>query len=123
MKAQRETFEHRSYTSGRVASNYAFRYGRVDVVAKTPAGRGLWPAIWFLPKENVYGTWPGSGEIDLFEGRGQNPNELQNTIHFGDFPCCDGHNYVHGPTITTNCDHTSGKFLKTASLIFIGYES
>ena len=67
----KETFEHRQYTSGRVTSKYAFKYGRIEVVAKAPAGRGLWPAIWLMPKENVYGTWPASGEIDIFEGRGQ----------------------------------------------------
>ena len=71
LTAKKETFEHRQYTSGRVYSKYSFRYGRIEVVAKTPKGRGLWPAIWLLPTENVHGTWPGSGEIDIFEGRGQ----------------------------------------------------
>ena len=103
----KEAYGHRQYTSGRVNSKYSFRYGRVEVVAKTPSGNGLWPAIWLLPTENVYGTWPGSGEIDIFEGRGQHPDQMQQTIHFGDFPCCSGHNYVHGPTIEANCDHTT----------------
>ena len=35
---------HRQYTSGEVYSKYQFRYGRVEVVAKTPAGRGL--SLW-----------------------------------------------------------------------------
>ena len=67
----REQYGHRQYTSGRVTSRYAFRYGRIEVVAKAPSGRGLWPAIWLLPRDEVYGSWPGSGEIDIFEGRGQ----------------------------------------------------
>ena len=108
LTALKEDYEHRQYTSGRVYSKYSFRYGRAEIVAKTPAGNGLWPAIWLLPTENIYGTWPGSGEIDIFEGRGQSPNQMQQTIHFGSFPCCDGHNYVHSPTTESSCDHTAG---------------
>ncbi|KAF5017551.1 hypothetical protein F66182_10504, partial [Fusarium sp. NRRL 66182] len=45
-------------------------YGRVEVVAKLPAGDWLWPAIWMMPTNDVYGGWPASGEIDLSESRG-----------------------------------------------------
>ena len=105
---KRENYEHRQYTSGRTTSNFNWRYGRVEVVAKTPKGRGLWPAIWMMPENNVYNTWPGSGEIDIFEGKGQSPNEMQSTIHYGSFPCCDGHRHAGSPIITADCDHTTG---------------
>jgi beta-glucanase (GH16 family) len=25
----------------------------------------LWPAIWMLPTDDQYGSWPKSGEIDV----------------------------------------------------------
>ena len=40
-------------------------YGKVEVRAKLPRGDWLWPAIWMLPKDNKYGPWPLSGEIDV----------------------------------------------------------
>ena len=56
----------------------------MEVRAKQPKGRGIWPAIWMMPQdESVYGWWPASGEIDIYEGRGPNPTELQSAIHFG----------------------------------------
>lgn len=40
-------------------------FGKVEVRAKLPRGDWLWPAIWMLPKDSVYGDWPLSGEIDV----------------------------------------------------------
>ena len=48
----------------------SIRYGRVEIRAKMPNGDWLWPAMWMLPTQNVYGDWPLSGEIDIVESRG-----------------------------------------------------
>lgn len=48
----------------------SIRYGKVEVVAKLPKGDWLWPAIWMMPEDSVYGQWPRSGEIDIMESRG-----------------------------------------------------
>ena len=40
-------------------------FGKVEVRAKLPRGDWLWPAIWMLPKDDKYGAWPLSGEIDV----------------------------------------------------------
>jgi beta-glucanase (GH16 family) len=48
-----------------------------------PKGKHLWPAIWMLPRDSAYGTWPRSGEIDIGEYRGQKPQEILGTIHLG----------------------------------------
>lgn len=48
----------------------SIRYGMVEVEAKLPKGDWLWPAIWMMPEESVYGVWPRSGEIDIMESRG-----------------------------------------------------
>ncbi len=82
----------KQYTSARLNSKYAFTYGRVDVRAKLPAGAGTWPAIWMLGKNinepggyfsSQFGNvnWPATGEIDIMEHWGNNPNVIHGSIH------------------------------------------
>lgn len=59
----------------------AFTYGRIEIRAKLPAGRGTWPAIWMLPQNDTYGGWPASGEIDIMEHVGFNPDTIFGTPH------------------------------------------
>lgn len=54
----------------RTVHSFSFKYGRVQIRAKLPKGDWIWPAIWMLPKDNAYGQWPASGEIDIMESRG-----------------------------------------------------
>jgi beta-glucanase (GH16 family) len=60
-------------------------YGRVEVRAKIPGGRGVWAAIWMLPTDYSYGSWPNSGEIDIMEHVGYDVNRIYGTIHTGAF--------------------------------------
>ena len=46
---------------------FAFQNGKIEVRAKLGKGQGSWPAIWLMPAESVYGSWPHSGEIDIME--------------------------------------------------------
>lgn len=73
------------YTSARMVTRGKadWRYGRIDVRARMPIGQGIWPAIWMLPTDNVYGTWPRSGEIDIMEYTGDRPDKVFGTIHYG----------------------------------------
>lgn len=74
-----------AYTSTRMVTKNKgdWTYGRMDVRAKLPIGKGLWPAIWMLPTDTVYGGWPSSGEIDIMEYVGDKPNEVFGTLHYG----------------------------------------
>ncbi len=74
------------YTSGRLSTQNKLSVcgGRIDVRAKCDSGKSLWPAIWMLPEDSVYGTWAASGEIDIMEGWGSTPDKICGTIHFGD---------------------------------------
>ncbi len=56
-------------------------YGRVEFVASLPGGVGTWPALWLLPNNDVYGSWPTSGEIDVVEHIGRRPNVLLFSLH------------------------------------------
>ena len=73
------------YSSGKVISQnkFSFKYGRIDYCAKLPTGTGIWPALWMMPNDEVYGTWAASGEIDVMEARGRIPNSVCGTIHYG----------------------------------------
>lgn len=57
-----------------------FHYGRLEVRAKLPAGRGIWPAIWLRGSDPSLG-WPACGEIDLVEFVGFDPDRLHFNIH------------------------------------------
>lgn len=73
------------YTSARLVTKDKgdWKYGRMDVRAKLPIGQGIWPAIWMLPTDTVYGAWPKSGEIDIMENVGSEPQRVFGTIHYG----------------------------------------
>jgi len=75
----------RGYSSGRVRTKNRgdWRFGRIEVRAKLPAGQGLWPAIWMLPTDDKYGTWAASGEIDIMEMQGHHPDTVHGTLHYG----------------------------------------
>jgi beta-glucanase (GH16 family) len=77
----------RDYTSGRIRSKPetggTWLFGRWEIRAQLPLGKHLWPALWMLPTDNVYGKWAASGEIDIMEYRGQVPNSVEGTLHFG----------------------------------------
>ncbi len=74
------------YTSGKVTSKdkHDFKYGKFEIKAKAVEGKGLWPALWMMPREeNFYGQWPRCGEIDIMEVLGHEPNKTYATIHYG----------------------------------------
>ncbi len=83
IEAIKEKYENNQYTSARLVTRQKkdIRYGKIEVRAKLPSGRGTWPAIWLLPTENKYGGWPNSGEIDLMEHVGYNPDSIFGTVH------------------------------------------
>ena len=83
IEAHRENFENQEYTSTRLVSKHKgdWLYGRIEVMAKLPSGLGTWPAIWMLPTDWEYGGWPTSGEIDIMEHVGYNPDSIFGTVH------------------------------------------
>lgn len=85
VEARKEAFSGYAYTSGRIVSKgkAEWRFGKIEIRAKLPKGQGVWPAIWMLPTQNVFGGWPKSGEIDIMELVGHKPEEVHGTIHYG----------------------------------------
>jgi len=100
IEAHKEEYEDAQYTSGRVHTDGKgdFLYGRFEVRARLPQGKGTWPAIWMLPSnpyrysttceegEDWQGSstcdaWPNSGEIDIMEHVGYQMDHIHGTVH------------------------------------------
>jgi len=52
--------EFAAYTSASLTTqgNANWTYGRIEVRAKLPAGRGVWPASWTLGTNTPQAGWP-----------------------------------------------------------------
>ncbi len=92
-------------------------YGRVEVRAKLPAGRGTWPAIWMLSTDWEYGGWPESGEVDIMENVGYNPDSVFVSVH------TETYNHRKGTQKTTgialaDCDEELSKSLFNAPFLY-----
>ena len=83
--ARQESVGGKSYTSSRIRSlnKGEFTFGRFEARIKLPTGQGLWPAFWMLSSQEPYGGWPQSGEIDIMELVGNEPETVHGTIHYG----------------------------------------
>ncbi|WP_166827267.1 glycoside hydrolase family 16 protein [Thalassoroseus pseudoceratinae] len=90
IRVLKESLHNCGYTSARMKTRtrdgrplFNQTYGRFEFRAKLPTGQGIWPALWMLPQDEKYGPWAASGEIDVLEARGQEPNKILGTIHYG----------------------------------------
>lgn len=90
IRALKESLHGFGYTSARLKTRkkdgtalFSKKYGRFEFRAKLPTGQGIWPALWMLPQEEKYGGWAASGEIDVLEVKGHQPNRILGTLHFG----------------------------------------
>lgn len=83
LTAQLERIENKRYTSARLVTKGKgdWLYGRFEICAKLPRGKGTWSAIWMLPTDSEYGTWPASGEIDIMENVGYDSDHIVGTAH------------------------------------------
>ncbi len=81
--AKKENFQGKEYTSSRMITKGKgdWLYGRFEIRAKLPKGRGTWPAIWLLSSDQAYGQWPASGEMDIMEHVGYDQDNIHCSIH------------------------------------------
>ncbi|MCI0713573.1 MAG: family 16 glycosylhydrolase [Chloroflexi bacterium] len=71
------------YTSGRCITEdkQEFTYGKIEARIRVPEGQGIWPAFWMLGGNFAEVSWPNSGEIDILENIGSEPNTVHGTVH------------------------------------------
>lgn len=85
IEARKDNYQGKPYSSARLVTKNRgdWTYGRIEVRAKLPYGKGTWPAIWMLP--TVWnlgnGSWPDNGEIDIMEHVGYDPGVIHASIH------------------------------------------
>ncbi len=95
----KEDSGNRHYTSARLTTypKFSFQYGKVEVMAKLPKGKGTWPAIWMLP--NTIRTkaekWPNCGEVDIMEEVGKDPDVIHSSMHSGMYNFLKNNQYTH----------------------------
>lgn len=102
--ARSESYQGRAYTSGRITTRglYAAAKGRVEARIQLPRGRGIWPAFWLLGSNFTTAGWPGCGEIDVMEFRGQEPAIVHGSLH--------GPGYSGGAALTRSFTLPRGGF-------------
>lgn len=102
--ARQEDFEGSAYTSARLITKGKFeqRYGRFEARMRLPFGQGMWPAFWMLGGDIDSNPWPGAGEIDIMEYRGQDPTIVLGSVH--------GPGYSAGEAITKSYDLVNDRF-------------
>ena len=83
-----------------------WQYGRIDVRAKIALGQGIWPAIWMLPSDWIYGGWPKSGEIDIMEHVGHDEGRIHGSVH------TDSYNHIIGT------QRTNSKLIEDVKTLF-----
>ena len=80
VEARKDGFEGHPVSSASLTTRgkASWTYGKIEVRAKIPTGRGAWPAIWTL---GAGGRWPEDGEIDIMENVGMDPEKAVFTVH------------------------------------------
>jgi beta-glucanase (GH16 family) len=85
IEARKEKSGQQLYSSARLVTKGKgdFLYGKFEIRARLPQGRGTWPAIWMLGSSQTYGNkgWPDNGEIDIMEHVGFDQNRIHGNIH------------------------------------------
>ncbi|MDR6785376.1 glycoside hydrolase family 16 protein [Pedobacter africanus] len=81
--ARKEAVGGKMFSSARLVTRdkAEWAYGKIEINAKLPAGRGLWPAAWMLGANIKDAGWPACGEIDIMEHVGYNRDSIFGTVH------------------------------------------
>lgn len=84
LEARKDDFEGHPVTSASITTQgkAAWKYGRIEVRAQIPTGKGTWPAIWGLGTNIKQVGWPRCGEIDIMENVGYDPQKIHATVHW-----------------------------------------
>jgi len=67
------------------SKKHSWKYGRFEIRAKVPSGKGPWPAFWAKGDSQNNGTgWPACGEIDIMEYAGKDENNMVQNVIYGE---------------------------------------
>lgn len=107
IEAKKESWQGMNYTSARLLTKgkMSWQYGKVEVRAKLPRGRGTWPAIWMLGDTDPL-KWPDDGEVDIMEHVGFDQGVIHGSVHTKKYNWVIG----NGKTATTKVADCSDSF-------------
>ena len=105
IEARQESYGGNNYTSARLTTQgkQQFSSGRIDIRAKLPVSKGMWPALWMLGSNITSVPWPGCGETDIMELVGSAPSQVTGSLHWQQAGGAEG-------TYNNNYDLSSGDF-------------
>ncbi|MGL1936603.1 MAG: glycoside hydrolase family 16 protein [Fibrobacterales bacterium] len=109
IEARKENYNNATYTSARLHTydKVQWTYGRYEIKAILPTGRGVWPAFWMMPSDpfkhattctaetgwiDGCDAWPGCGEIDIMEYVTYDPNVVHSNLHNKHYNYSKGNN-------------------------------
>lgn len=80
----RESRAQSEYTSASIYSldRKHIQYGRIEIRAHIPGGKGVWPALWMMGINHDTVGNPACGEIDIMEYVGKDSSHVYGTAHF-----------------------------------------
>lgn len=106
----------RDYTSARLktANHFSTAYGRFEARIKIPRGKGIWPAFWMLGDNIDTVGWPASGEMDIMENIGSEPDKNHGSMH--------GPGYSGGNALTAVFTLPTGAFADDFHIFAIEWE-
>jgi beta-glucanase (GH16 family) len=98
-----------NYSSGmlRTAGKFSTAYGRFEMRAKFPKGKGMWPAFWTTSENYPYGGNGRSGELDIVEVIGSRPDYVVGTAHWAYNGCgwgCSRYGYEYKMPVGDTAD-------------------
>lgn len=87
IEAIREPFDGATHTSASLITKgkAGFTHARIEVRARLPEGRGVWPAIWLLGTDIDQVGWPACGEVDIMEYVGFDQDAIFHNVHCADY--------------------------------------
>ncbi|MEO6732469.1 MAG: family 16 glycosylhydrolase [Ferruginibacter sp.] len=109
IEARSEAFGGNLYTSARLTTQNKkqFKFGRIDIRAKLPVTKGMWPALWMLGANISTVPWPACGETDIMEVVGSDPRKLVGTGHYANSA---GAHDSRGSSVSLSGEDFSQKF-------------
>jgi beta-glucanase (GH16 family) len=87
IESRKEDWKGFSYTSASINTLGKDSFpvnSRIEIRAKLPKGKGIWPALWMMGTDIKTVDWPDCGEIDIMEYLGRTPGVIYGTFHWQD---------------------------------------
>ncbi len=97
IESKKQRYKDAEYTSASINTlgKHSFTGDlRIEVRAKIPDGKGIWPAIWMMGSDVKNVGWPQCGEIDIMEFVGHITDTVWGTLHWWDSTAMEANKHL-----------------------------